>query len=476
MRGWPTGRPPASTTGCEQPLNEVLVTGAAGKTGRAVTRALVRRGVRVRAAVRAGSRGVPYAGELVRVVTLDLVTGQGLRVAMDGVDGVYHLAPNVHPDEVRMARWVAHCAAAQGISRVAFHSVLHPEDVTMPHHLRKAEAERVIRARLATATVLRPAAYLQNLLGAARAGRIEVPHSVDVPFTNADLDDIAEVAALVLTEEGHGGESYELAGPERWSVREMAAIASEVLGTPVEAVAIPSRTWASGAGATLPEQARQDLAAMFRSYDRRGLVGDPGPLRQLLGRSRAPGGTSSSDRVRAHGPCAAFHKTRADCQHGQMSDQMWLDRAIDLAVANVEGGGGPFGAVVVRDGAVIGEGGNRVTLDLDPTAHAEVVALRNACREVGDFSLVGATVFASCEPCPLCLSASLWARVDAVVHAADRHAAADAGFDDAVFHGLLDPAPESEGHAWPMRRVQVSVDRSQDPFDAWRALASRTEY
>ncbi|KGN42426.1 nucleoside deaminase [Knoellia aerolata] len=155
-------------------------------------------------------------------------------------------------------------------------------------------------------------------------------------------------------------------------------------------------------------------------------------------------------------------------------EQKWLDHAIDLAIANVASGGGPFGAVVVRDGVVIGEGGNRVTVDLDPTAHAEVVALRNACREVGDFALTGATVYASCEPCPLCLSASLWARVDAVVHAADRHAAAGAGFDDAVFHGLLDPAPESE--AWPMRRAHVPAARSEEPFDAWRALPHRTEY
>ncbi|WP_404384506.1 nucleoside deaminase [Knoellia locipacati] len=158
-----------------------------------------------------------------------------------------------------------------------------------------------------------------------------------------------------------------------------------------------------------------------------------------------------------------------------MSDeQKWLDRAIDLAVANVARGGGPFGAVVVRDGAVIGEGTNMVTTDLDPTAHAEVVALRAACRDVGDFHLPGATVYASCEPCPLCLSASLWARVAAVVHAADRHAAAAAGFDDAVFHGLLDPTPDPE--AWPMRRTHQPSPRSEEPFDAWRAAPDRTEY
>lgn len=263
---------------------EVLVIGAAGKTGRAVTRALVERGVSVRAAVRPGSRGVPYAGPRVRVVTLDLTTGQGLGEAVAGVDGVHHLAPNVHPDEVAMARRVADSAVAQGVSRLVFHSVLHPDDASMPHHQRKAEAEVVVRSRVASATVLRPAAYAQNLLGAARAGRIEVPHSVDVPFTNVDLDDVAEVAALVLTTDGHAGATYELAGPERLSVRAMAEVAAEVLGHPVEAVAIALEEWVRGPGSALSERARDDLAAMFRSYDREGLVGDASTLRGLLGR------------------------------------------------------------------------------------------------------------------------------------------------------------------------------------------------
>ncbi|KGN32914.1 cytosine deaminase [Knoellia sinensis KCTC 19936] len=155
-------------------------------------------------------------------------------------------------------------------------------------------------------------------------------------------------------------------------------------------------------------------------------------------------------------------------------EQKWLDRAIDLAIENVARGGGPFGAVVVRDGVVLGEGANRVTIDLDPSAHAEVMAIRAACRDVNDFALTGATVFASCEPCPLCLSASLWARVDAIVHAADRHAAAAAGFDDAVFHGLLDPG--GDGKPWPLRREHVPTARSEEPFDAWRASPNRTEY
>ena len=158
-----------------------------------------------------------------------------------------------------------------------------------------------------------------------------------------------------------------------------------------------------------------------------------------------------------------------------MSDgQIWLDRAVDLAVENVGLDGGPFGAVVVRDGVVIGEGANRVTADLDPTAHAEVVAIRNACRQVGDFALMGATIYASCEPCPLCLASSLWARLDAVVFAADRHAAAAAGCDDAAFHALFDAAPDSG--AWPLRRDHHPTARSEEPFDAWRARLDRTAY
>ena len=158
-----------------------------------------------------------------------------------------------------------------------------------------------------------------------------------------------------------------------------------------------------------------------------------------------------------------------------MSDeQAWLDRAVDLATANVARGGGPFGAVVVRDGAVIGEGANRVTADLDPTAHAEVVAIRAACRRTGSFSLAGATVYASCQPCPLCLSAALWARVDAVVHTANGAAAARAGFDDEDFRRLLVPAPATAD--WPLRLEHHPTARSEEPFDAWRARASRVTY
>lgn len=153
------------------------------------------------------------------------------------------------------------------------------------------------------------------------------------------------------------------------------------------------------------------------------------------------------------------------------SDERWLTRAVELAVSGVAAGQGPFGAVVVRDGAVVGEGTNRVTVDLDPSAHAEIVAIRAACRVLGTFSLPGTVLYSSCEPCPMCLAAVLWARVDRVVFAADRHDAAAAGFDDLVFHDVLaGRAPAS------VAIEQVPVGVAQAPFDAWRAHGDRIDY
>lgn len=148
-----------------------------------------------------------------------------------------------------------------------------------------------------------------------------------------------------------------------------------------------------------------------------------------------------------------------------------LGRAIELAVANVAAGGGPFGAVVVtRDGRAF-EGVNRVTRDNDPTAHAEVVAIREACRELGTFDLTGATLYASCEPCPMCLATSLWARVAAVHYAADRHAAAAAGFGDAAFYDFIAGKDRSL-----MRVVHTRHGDALAPFAAWERHERRVEY
>lgn len=154
------------------------------------------------------------------------------------------------------------------------------------------------------------------------------------------------------------------------------------------------------------------------------------------------------------------------------TDAEWLAQAVDLATENVAAGGGPFGALIVRDGELLAIGQNRVTRDLDPTAHAEVQAIRAACQVVGDFSLAGSTLYTSCEPCPLCVSASLWARLDRIVFAADRHDAARGGFDDLEFYELF----ARDRATWPTRIEALRLEQSAAPFDAWLGTTDRTEY
>ncbi|QYJ04115.1 nucleoside deaminase [Nocardioides panacisoli] len=154
------------------------------------------------------------------------------------------------------------------------------------------------------------------------------------------------------------------------------------------------------------------------------------------------------------------------------SDARWLQQAVALATASVAEGGGPFGAVIVRGDEVVAEAANRVTLDLDPTAHAEVAAIRIAARTLGTHELTGCTLYASCEPCPMCASSALWARLDRVCYAADRHDAARGGFDDAVFYELFDRPRES----WPMPVHQERLADAAQPFDTWLDHEDRTAY
>jgi guanine deaminase len=155
-----------------------------------------------------------------------------------------------------------------------------------------------------------------------------------------------------------------------------------------------------------------------------------------------------------------------------ISEREWLDRAIAAAAENVLAGGGPFGALVVKGGELIATGVNQVTATLDPTAHAEVVAIRAACQRLKTFKLEGCLLVASCEPCPLCLSSALWARMDRVIFAADRHDAAEAGFDDRAFYEVFTSPPEQ----WPLTLEQVVGEGSTLPFKHWTARADRVEY
>jgi guanine deaminase len=150
----------------------------------------------------------------------------------------------------------------------------------------------------------------------------------------------------------------------------------------------------------------------------------------------------------------------------------FMERAIQLAAENVRAGGGPFAALVVRDGVAIASGVNQVTRSNDPTAHAEIVAIREACRALGDFQLAGCDVYASCEPCPMCLGALYWARPARIFYAATRDDAAAAGFDDAFIYREL--AAPSSGRAIPL--VRLPCDSAARPFEEWTDRADRIRY
>jgi guanine deaminase len=153
--------------------------------------------------------------------------------------------------------------------------------------------------------------------------------------------------------------------------------------------------------------------------------------------------------------------------------ERYLRLALEEGVRGVRAGhGGPFGAVVVQGDRVLAAACNEVTSRNDPTAHAEIQAIRAACLAVGGFQLDGCDVYASCEPCPMCLGALYWARPRAVYFAATRADAAAAGFDDAViYEELARPA-----HERALRVEHLRIDGPLRPFDVWRALPARVRY
>ncbi|MBQ8364515.1 MAG: nucleoside deaminase [Bacteroidaceae bacterium] len=155
-----------------------------------------------------------------------------------------------------------------------------------------------------------------------------------------------------------------------------------------------------------------------------------------------------------------------------MSNEELMRRAIELAVENVKSGGGPFGAVIARDGHIISTGVNRVTANNDPTAHAEVSAIRAACTKLGTFNLEGCVIYTSCEPCPMCLGAIYWAHIDKIYYGANQHDAAAINFDDSFIYRELE---------LPMNKRRKPVENllhneALAPFNLWREKEDKVEY
>ncbi|KML15256.1 guanine deaminase [Bacillus sp. LK10] len=156
-----------------------------------------------------------------------------------------------------------------------------------------------------------------------------------------------------------------------------------------------------------------------------------------------------------------------------MNHEAFLQRAIDLAVEGVNSGtGGPFGAVIVKDGQIIAEGSNNVTTSNDPTAHAEVTAIRKACQTLHTYQLEDCILYTSCEPCPMCLGAIYWARPKAVYFAAEHKDAATSGFDDSFIYEEINKEYESRNIPF----YQLTLQKTLAPFEAWDTYDKKKEY
>ncbi len=268
----------------------ILVTGAAGKTGLAVLAALKARGAKVRAIVRDDAQILPVrqAGAT-EVVVGDLLDADVWRLATTAVSHIYHIGPNLHPNEVRIGQLMIAAARAIGNCRVVYHSVIHPQIREMPHHWRKLKVENILFDSGLPFTVLQPTAYMQNLLPYLSAiqndGILPVPYPAATSLSLVDLHDVATVAAKVLTEHGqHRYATYELVGTEPLSQTAVADTFSQILHRPIEVRPVSLATWEAQALANgTAKETVKTAVAMFTYYATSGMTGNPQVLRFLLG-------------------------------------------------------------------------------------------------------------------------------------------------------------------------------------------------
>jgi NAD(P)H dehydrogenase (quinone) len=268
----------------------ILVTGAGGKTGKAIIKALVARG----APVRAFARSIAHGASLTEMGVREVVAGamddpHALSRAVRGIDAIYHICPNVSPDEIAFAKVLIAAATDSGVKRLVYHSVLHPQVEAMPHHWNKLRVEEMLFSSSLEVTILQPTAYMQNSLAQwdtmKREGIYRVPYPVETRLSLVDLEDVAEAAATVLTKDIHSAATYELVGTPPLSQNETAETFGKALNKPVRAEAETIEAWEQRAlSAGMDDHQRETLTKMFRAYARDGLKGNPNVLGWLLGR------------------------------------------------------------------------------------------------------------------------------------------------------------------------------------------------
>ena len=150
----------------------------------------------------------------------------------------------------------------------------------------------------------------------------------------------------------------------------------------------------------------------------------------------------------------------------------FMSRAIELSIKSVKSGGGPFGSVIIKNNEIISEGMNRVTKNNDPTAHGEIVAIRNACKNLNDFSLKGCELYTSCEPCPMCLSAIYWSRIDKIYYANTRDDAKKIDFDDSLIYSELTKKIKER----KIPTTQLMRDEALQGFKLWKDSENKVKY
>ena len=154
------------------------------------------------------------------------------------------------------------------------------------------------------------------------------------------------------------------------------------------------------------------------------------------------------------------------------SKENFMLRAIELSINSAKKDGGPFGCVITKNGTIVSEGSNRVTSSNDPTAHAEIVAIRNACKKLGDFFLKGCDLYTSCEPCPMCLSAIYWSHVDNIFYANTRMDAADIDFDDSLIYSEIGKDIDKR----KIKMKQMNRDEALEAFKIWQNKEDKIKY
>lgn len=265
----------------------ILITGAGGKTGKTLIGALSRVESVCGFVYREDHVQVVKSLGADKVIVGDLRDGSAICLAMAGVRAVYHVCPNMSPNEEAIGRVVLGEAKKAGVEHFVYHSVLHPQTEKMNHHWQKLRVEELIFESGLPFTILQPAPYMQNLLAGwtsiTEHGILRLPYSVRSKFSFVDLEDVAEAARVVLTEPGHVDAVYELAGTSPLSHVEVAEVFERAMNRPVRAEKQSTKDWKQHAR-DLDEYALENLVKMFEYYDKWGLAGNPNVVRWLLKR------------------------------------------------------------------------------------------------------------------------------------------------------------------------------------------------